>query len=91
MPLQIVRNDIIKMKVDAIVNAANSRLTLGGGLRNRFGLVFGLGIGLGYGEHRCLSFPTAASGQGGESQHPCQEQRYVSNAFLHNRVSLLIY
>lgn len=32
MPLQIVRNDITKMKVSAIVNAANPTLTGGGGL-----------------------------------------------------------
>ena len=32
MPLQLVRNDITKMKVDAIVNAANTALRMGGGV-----------------------------------------------------------
>jgi O-acetyl-ADP-ribose deacetylase len=32
MPLEIVRNDLTKMKVDAIVNAANTGLQMGGGV-----------------------------------------------------------
>jgi O-acetyl-ADP-ribose deacetylase (regulator of RNase III) len=32
MPLKIVRNDITKMKVDAVVNAANTELRMGGGV-----------------------------------------------------------
>ena len=32
MPLEMVRNDITKMQVDAIVNAANTALKSGGGV-----------------------------------------------------------
>ena len=32
MPLQLIRNDITKLTVDAVVNAANSQLKMGGGV-----------------------------------------------------------
>lgn len=59
MPLDIVRNDITKMQVDAIVNAANSALKMGGGV---CGAIFH-GAGPKELQHECAQIGSCQPGQ----------------------------
>ena len=47
MPFKIVKNDITKMKVDAIVNTANPRVNVGRGVEvGGTGVFVGVGVGV---------------------------------------------
>lgn len=76
MPLEIVRNDITAMKVDAIVNAANAQLAEGGGV---CGAIFHK-AGAGRMRQALTSYGTIATGQAVITPGFALQAKYVIHA-----------
>ncbi|MBB5181204.1 O-acetyl-ADP-ribose deacetylase (regulator of RNase III) [Planomicrobium koreense] len=76
MPLEIIRNDLTKMHVDAIVNAANSNLQMGGGV---CGAIF-QGAGASEMQAACKEFGDCPTGNAVATPAFNLQARYVIHA-----------